>query len=114
MLPGQLRKRRYPRLKVDQPLFVEVLEERGTQGFSRTRTIGEGGCSFNSPHPIGYLSLMKLSIALQGKVVVADGRAVYQVVKEDGGFEVGVEFLRVSSEDRLHIRQLVSASPPAR
>jgi len=114
MLTGHLRKRRYPRLKVDQPMFIEVLEERGTQGFSRTRTIGEGGCSFSTPNPIGYLSLMKISIALQGKVVIADGRAVYQVVKEDGGYEVGVEFLRVSSEDRLHIRQLVAASPATR
>jgi hypothetical protein len=111
MLPGHLRKRRYQRLKVDQPLFVEVLEERGSQGFSRTRTIGEGGCSFNSPQGIGYLSLLKLSIALEGKVVTADGRAVYQVSKDDGSYEVGVEFLRVSSEDRLHIRQLVATSP---
>ena len=114
MLTGHLRKRRYPRLKVDQPLFVEVLEERGPQGFSRTRTIGEGGCSFTSPHGIGYLSLMKLSIALEGKVVVADGRAVYQVPQNDGSFEVGVEFLRVSSEDRLHIRQLIAETPGAR
>ena len=112
MASSLIRKRRYARLKVDQPLFVEVLEERGTQGFSRTRTIGEGGCSFTSAEAIGYLSLMKLSIALQGKVVVADGRAVYQL-PVDGGYEVGVEFLRVSNEDRLHIRQLV-ASPPAR
>jgi len=116
MHSGHLRKRRFPRLKIDQPLFVEVLEERGTQGFSRTRTIGEGGCSFTSPHGIGYLSLMKLSIALQGKVIIADGRAVYQLSSGEGGYEVGVEFLRVSSEDRLHIRHLVSSSalPPAR
>src|SRR4051794_5913219 len=112
MLSGHLRKRRYPRLKADQPVFVEVLEERAPQGFSRTHTIGEGGCSFNSPHGIGYLSLMKVSIALEGKVVVADGRAVYQVPQNDGSYEVGVEFLRVPSEDRIHIRQLVAGSPP--
>jgi hypothetical protein len=110
MLQGPLRKRRFARLRVDQPLFVEVLEERGAQGFSRTRTIAEGGCSFKSPHDIGYLSLMKISISLSGHVVIADGRAVYQLPQNDGGYEVGVEFLRVSSEDRLHIRQLVSTA----
>jgi hypothetical protein len=110
MMQGHLRKRRFARLRVEQPLFVEVLEERGPQGFSRTRTLGEGGCSFKSPQDIGYRSLIKVSISLAGRVVTADGRTVYQVPQGDGGFEVGVEFLRVSSEDRLHIRQLVSAA----
>jgi len=108
VVQGNLRKRRYPRLRVEHPLFIEVLEERGQQGFSRTRSIGEGGCSFASPHDIGYLSLMKVSISLAGRVVTADGRAVYQLPAGNGGYEVGVEFLRVSSEDRLHLRQLVS------
>ena len=109
MVEGHLRKRRFARLRVEQPVFVEVLEERGTQGFSRTRSIGEGGCSFKSPHDIGYLSLMKVSISLSGRVVSADGRAVYQLPQGDGSYEVGIEFLRVSSEDRLHIKQLVSS-----
>ncbi|HEV8242284.1 MAG TPA: PilZ domain-containing protein [Thermoanaerobaculia bacterium] len=107
VVDGHLRKRRYPRLHVEHPVFIEVLEERGAQGFSRTRSIGEGGCSFASPQDIGYLSLMKVSISLAGRVVTADGRAVYQLPKGDG-YEVGVEFLRVSSEDRLHLRQLAS------
>src|SRR5262245_45875620 len=106
---GHLRKRRFLRLRVEHPVFVEVLEERGSQGFSRTRTIGEGGCSFKSPHDIGYLSLMKVAISLSGRVVTADGRAVYQVPHTDGSYEIGVEFLRVSGEDRLHIRQLISS-----
>jgi hypothetical protein len=109
-MPGKVQpKRRFPRLKTEHPLFVEVLDERGPQGFARTRSIGEGGCSFKSEDGIGYLSLMKLSIALEGKVVSADGRVVYalHLPGRDGGYEVGVEFLRVSSEDRLHIRSMV-------
>jgi hypothetical protein len=109
-MPGKVQpKRRFPRLKTEHPVFVEVLDERGPQGFARTRSIGEGGCSFKSEDGIGYLSLMKLSIALEGKVVSADGRVVYalHLPGRDGGYEVGVEFLRVSSEDRLHIRSMV-------
>jgi hypothetical protein len=103
-------KRRFPRLKAEHPVFVEVLDERGPQEFSRTRSIGEGGCSFRSPQGIGYLSLMKVAISLQGRVVAADGRVVYAVhlPGRDSGFEVGVEFLRVSAEDRLHIRAMVA------
>jgi hypothetical protein len=104
-------KRRFQRLRGEHPVFVEVLDERGPQGFSRTRSIGEGGCSFKSDDGIGYLSLMKLSIALEGRVVSADGRVVYalHLPGRDSGYEVGVEFLRVSAEDRMHIRTLVAA-----
>lgn len=109
MVQGHLRKRRFPRLRVEQPLFLEVLEERGPQAFARTRSLGEGGCSFNSPYDIGYLSLVKVAIKLSSHVVSADGRAVYQLPQNDGCYEIGVEFLRVSNEDRLHIRQMVSA-----
>jgi len=112
MAQGHLRKRRFPRLRVEQPLFIEVLEERGPQGFSRTCSLGEGGCSFRSEEDIGYLSLMKVCISLAGHVVTADGRAVYQLPQDSGGYEVGVEFLRVSSEDRQHIRQIVTAPSP--
>ena len=95
----------------DHPVFVEVLAERGPQGFSRTRTLGEGGCSFKSPQNLGYLSLMKLAISVQGKVVSADGRVVYER-PQDGGYEVGIEFLRLAPEDRLHIRALVASTGP--
>ena len=107
MPPTTSPQRRFPRLKAEHPVFVEVLAERGGGEFARTRSIGEGGCSFHSPEGVGYLSLMKVSIALQGKVVTADGRVVY-AVRERQGYEVGVEFLRVSSEDRMHIRSLVA------
>jgi hypothetical protein len=100
--------RRFPRLKCDHPVFVEVLSERGPQGFSRTRTLGEGGCCFKSPHGLGYRSLMKVAISVQGKVVSADGRVAYER-PQGGGYEVGVEFLRLAPEDRLHIRALVAS-----
>ena len=104
--------RRFPRLTCDHPVFVEVLAERGPQGFSRTRSLGEGGCSFKSPQHLGYLSLMKLAISVQGKVVNADGRVVYERPQDDG-YEVGIEFLRLAPEDRLHIRALVASSDGA-
>ena len=109
MPPKVIPQRRFPRLKAEHPVFVEMLAERSNGEFARTRSIGEGGCSFYSPEGVGYLSLMKLSIALTGKVVTADGRAVY-AVRERDGYEVGVEFLRVSPEDRMHIRSLVSGA----
>jgi hypothetical protein len=107
--PAARPQRRFPRLSCDHPIFVEVLADRGPQGFSRTRTLGEGGCSFKSPQNLGYLSLMKLAISVQGKVVNADGRVVYERPHDDG-VEVGIEFLRLAPEDRLHIRALVASS----
>jgi hypothetical protein len=102
------KQRRFPRLRCDHPVFVEVIDERGPQSFSRTKSLGEGGCSFKSPEHIGYRSLMKLAISVQGKVVTADGRVVYERSQADG-FEIGVEFLRLPADDRLHIRALVAS-----
>jgi hypothetical protein len=99
--------RRFARLKAEHPVYVEVLTERKPGEFWRTRSIGEGGCSFRSSEGLGYLSLTKVAIALRGRVVTADGRVVY-AVRDREGYEVGVEFLRVSQEDRQHIRALVA------
>ena len=105
----QSRQRRYPRVRCDHPVFVEVISESGPQGFSRTRSLGEGGCSFKSPENFGDLSLTKLAISVEGKVVKADGRVVYERPQE-GGYEVGIEFLRLPADDRLHIRALVASN----
>lgn len=85
-----------------------MISETAPQGFSRTRSLGEGGCSFKSPQNLGFRSLMKVAISVQGKVVNADGRVVYERPLESG-YEVGVEFLRLAPEDRLHIRALVAS-----
>jgi hypothetical protein len=95
------------------PILVRVLGDRPHEELTRTRTIGLGGCMFVSNDPPTYLQLLELLIALDGRGVVrVDGRVAYT---RRGGrlYEVGVEFLRVSANDRQRLSAVVGAAPPA-
>ncbi len=108
----QRQKRRYPRVPIDRPSLVRVLDpepfQRPFEDFTRTRVLGSGGCMFLSPEPVGFGSLMELLIALGERVVRADSRVVYEL-ERGGRHEVGVEFLRMSPADRAYVESVVSA-----
>ena len=88
-------------------MLVSKPAPAAVEGFGKTRVMGLGGCCFVVPHTIGVGSTLDLSLSLSGRVISAVAQVVYENVV-DKGVEVGVEFLRVSSEDRLHIRAVVA------
>lgn len=68
---------------------------------------------FPSPRRVGYLSLLKLSISIGGRIVNADGRVAYERWRPKGegeDIEVGIEFLRLSAADRAFLRGLCAGS----
>lgn len=107
--------RRHPRIAATHPCFVERLGDDRIELFSKTRSLGTGGCCFQSQVPLGYRSLAKISLSVGGRVFHADGRVAYE--RPTGGeLEIGVEFLRLSPEDRIHLRRLIESQredPPA-
>lgn len=60
-----------------------------------------------SPEPLGFASLLDLEIGFPERRVRADGRVAYELAK-DGGYEVGVEFLRLMPQDRAWLERLVA------
>lgn len=98
--------RRHPRTDASHPCFVERIGEEPIELFSQTRTLGTGGCCFRSERSLGYRSLAKISLSVDGRVFSADGRVAYERALGDGT-EVGVEFLRLAPEDRIHLRSVV-------
>lgn len=105
-------KRRYPRVPVDRPSLVRVLDpepfQRPFEDFTRTRVLGPGGCMFLSSEPVGFGSLMEMLITLGERVVRADSRVVYEI-ERGSEHEVGVEFLRMSPGDRAYLESVVAA-----
>ena len=110
-------KRRYPRVPIDRPSLVRVLDpepfQRPFEDFTRTRVLGSGGCMFVSPEPVGFGSLMEMLIALGERVVRVDSRVVYERERGRGEHEVGVEFLRMSPADRAYVESVVAAQAGA-
>jgi hypothetical protein len=78
--------------------------------FGTTRVIGLGGCSFLSRRPFGTGALLELQIPLDGGVVTADARVVYELAENDGRVEVGVEFLRIPARHVERIKALLKSA----
>jgi c-di-GMP-binding flagellar brake protein YcgR len=104
-------RRRFPRTKVDRPALVRLLEtepdRRPEEVLAQARVLGAGGCMVESPKSLGYLSLADVQIALEKKVVRADSRVVWEREDRSGRHRVGVEFLRLSPDDRATIESVV-------
>lgn len=110
-------RRRFPRARVDRAALLRLLDPDPGQfpqeDFAKARVLGTGGCMVESSFPVGYGALTDLLIALGDRVVRADGRVVWELERGPGRHEVGVEFLRISRDDRAHIESLVSRAGAA-
>lgn len=105
-------RRRFARARVDRPAMVRLLQrEPGHEpfeGFAKARMLGAGGCMVESPVPLGYAALTDVLISLGDRVIRADGRVVWEAEEDEGHHTVGMEFLRISAEDRVRIESLVA------
>lgn len=107
-------KRRFPRARVDRPVLISLIEPDPYRDkldqFTRTRMIGAGGCSFASPVSLGFGSLAEVVIALGERTVKADARVAWETDRGADGHDVGLEFLRISRQDRASIEALVAGA----
>lgn len=110
-------RRRFPRARVDRPALVRLVDPSPYQDlhedFAKARVLGAGGCMVESSFPLGYGSLTDVLIALGDRVVRADARVVWEEERGPGRHEVGVEFLRISPDDRALIESVISRAGAA-
>jgi len=109
------KKRRFPRIPSSNPIMVRRLGPESVTRLTTTRVMGLGGCMFVNKESFGKDSLLSLLILVQGHYVDAKARVVYELPKENASFDIGVEFLEISDEDRGIIQTLFEANdaPPA-
>ena len=107
--------RRYPRVRSQHTVRLRVLGERRPESVMQTQVISPGGCMLVSHRSIGFGSLMELAITLDGQILRVDARAAWETRVGRGEYEVGVEFLRISTKDRALLDHLVRSrmSQPA-
>jgi hypothetical protein len=99
--------RRFPRIRSEVPIRVRIIGAQSDVEYGETNVIGLGGLSFLSASPFGYRSLVEITIPLEGGMVSADGRVVYENRKSGKEWEVGIEFLRISERHRRVIAALM-------
>lgn len=94
------RKRRFPRVPLIAPVVVRRLGDNASE-ITRTRTLGLGGCMFESDKGWGVGASLALLISLSGGGAIrSTGRVVYEVLKADQPIQIGVEFMKLEPGDR--------------
>lgn len=101
-------KRRFPRISAQHALLVKKLSEQASESLARTEVMGGGGCMFVHDEQLGEGARIQLLISVRGAVVKATAKVAWERPRDDGRYEVGVEFLDVSPEDRGIIESLLS------
>jgi hypothetical protein len=102
------RHRRFPRIPSTNTVLVAQVDGRAVDHFARTRTVGLGGCGFVYGEELTLGAIIELMIAVRPVAVKTLARVVYQrPMEDDSGYEVGVEFVALSPEDRRTLERLL-------
>jgi hypothetical protein len=97
--------RRFPRIPSENPVFVKKLQDDTVGAFSKTREVGLGGCMFISDEAWGSGTLLNMFISVQGRVLEAKARVVYE--RPHGPqFDMGVEFIEIDPVERVVLERL--------
>jgi hypothetical protein len=99
-------RRRYPRIASQHAVLLKKLTGEPLEDIAKIKTIAIGGCSFVTGEQVGVGSRLQLLIAVDGDVVTAHGRVVYENELGNGQRDVGVEFLDLDDADAHRITAL--------
>src|SRR4051812_1194025 len=99
-------RRRFPPIASHHAVLLKKLGSE-LEEFGVTRSMARGGCSFVAGESVGVGSHLELLITVDGAVVTARGRVVYEN-DVDGRKEIGVEFAGV--DDAAAIERLLTKS----
>ncbi|TLN17217.1 PilZ domain-containing protein, partial [bacterium] len=76
--------RKFPRVPAKNTILVKKLGDHEIEGFSKTGSLGLGGCMFLSDESFGVGAFFEILISVKKHVVKASGRVVYELPDESG------------------------------
>ncbi len=100
--------RHAPRVPAENAVFVRRVGDGSPEMLATTRTVSSGGCMLVYQELVGVGTEVELLISLPGRVIKALGRVVWENERASGEIEVGVEFLRISAEDRRALEATIA------
>ena len=93
-------RRRFPRIPSSYIVLVRKVGEEEIEELAKTRSLSLGGCSFRSEEPLGAGAGLELVISLALRPLSIPARVVWEHPRDDGGFEVGGEFLKLDHDEQ--------------
>lgn len=101
--------RRFPRINSKSVLRVTTFGIQSEDKIQMSRVIGAGGCHFHSDIAYGVEKLLRIKLLLNTRTINPVGKVVWEKEGEEGGYEVGVEFILISKEDHEELSSFVSS-----
>jgi len=101
-----MEQRRFVRAKFDCKIIIHTPKEHVI--VSHTENIGAGGIMVIINESLQVSSVVGLEIYLNGEPIVCSGRIAW-AVENQGCYDTGVEFTKISEEDRRVIDNLVKS-----
>lgn len=107
MPDGDPQRRRYPRIPSENAVLVTRVGPEEIEAFATTKVVGLGGCMFVSDKSLGEQTPLRLIISVGRRTIKTLGRVAYEVPRDDGRVEVGVEFLNLDPADHTVLEDLL-------
>jgi c-di-GMP-binding flagellar brake protein YcgR len=77
------------------------------QGMGRTLNVGEGGILLETHVPIDQQCIVYLTISMEDDLMSFKGNILYQRKREDGKFELGIEFKEMDEQECRFLKQFI-------
>jgi len=102
--------RHFPRLSIEIGVLVRKAGGESSEILATTRSVSSGGCMLVHDQGLGVGSPLELLISLPGRVIKAQGQVVWENERASGEVEMGIEFLRMNSEDRRILEATIATT----
>lgn len=113
MATSIVKRRRFPRIQSERPVYLRKLGPASLEGSAKTREISLGGCAVINKAPVGMGTPVELLIAVRKQQVIqAMGTVIYEHSLNGKAFEVGVEFMAISPRDRALLQRFLKEDEP--
>jgi len=115
MQPYVKERRRFPRINARLPLqFKDIQRPIETYSGTLTRDVSEGGARFVAGEFLSIFTrlLLEVSVPSFSRPIKAISKVAWiQKIPRSNQYDVGVQFMDVTEEDKKHLASFVSKSP---
>jgi len=115
MQPYVKERRRFPRINARLPLqFKDIQRPIETYSGTLTRDVSEGGARFVAGEFLSIFTrlLLEVSVPSFSRPIKAISKVAWiQKIPRSNQYDVGVQFMDVTEEDKKHLASFVAKSP---
>ena len=104
-------KRRYPRIKTENLLSYEGIDENGNQaerGMGKTLDISQGGLLMEAAVPVEAKFVLLMSLDIKEEPIKIKGKVVYSREAEAKIFHTGVRFIETTEKINTFIKGMIT------